>query len=640
MTLDAAGGDPGDAGGADDDAAAQAGAVAAADENGVLREWVERVWDCPTGAELLGLVAARPGRPAVVGARFVVVPGEPVLPTGRAEFDKTEFDETAPTAAVRAARAHNAQVRSAGLHWANILLESVQARQRLISWLHAGLAADLAGLAADYPGVLTQLSGEVGMALRITDAEAGRLLHLGQRLDTELPLTRAALASGVIAVEVATAVHDATGTVTPAVAAAVEARVIPEAPGLTRRQTYRRCQQLIALLDPDQATDRHRWATQRRGVWRELGADGMARMTLYGPAPDVAGIWTATHLLGAAAGTPGDDRTPGQRRFDALVHVTEDILTTGHWEPHHPSTSCGAHPTTDRTSGTGIAGPTDRTGGADPTDPTGEISEIGSGVGSAVAGSDGSSGGGHLGGGGHSGGGCHCTGDRARRPRTRSPVLINVHVTLDTLLGVQHTPGWVDGFGAVDAATTRRIAGDATWRRIVTDPLSGTVLDVGRTRYRPPAALAEHIQLRDLTCRRPGCDQPAAHCDLDHQIPYRPGHSTGGSTSAGQLRVLCRHHHLGKDGGGCHLTQNPDQSWTWTTALDRGYTRPHSTIFDPGDDQPSTPEYYTNKPIPRWARTHTTSGNTTQPDQHQPPGQPTTTVTNTNITDTADDPPF
>jgi hypothetical protein len=37
--------------------------------------------------------------------------------------------------------------------------------------------------------------------------------------------------------------------------------------------------------------------------------------------------------------------------------------------------------------------------------------------------------------------------------------------------------------------------------------------------YVPSKALADFVRCRDLTCRWPGCDRPALHCDLDHTIP-------------------------------------------------------------------------------------------------------------------------
>ncbi len=58
--------------------------------------------------------------------------------------------------------------------------------------------------------------------------------------------------------------------------------------------------------------------------------------------------------------------------------------------------------------------------------------------------------------------------------------------------------------------------------------------------YVPSAALADFVRCRDLTCRWPGCDQPAHACDLDHTIPY----ANGGPTHASNLKCYCRTHHL------------------------------------------------------------------------------------------------
>ncbi len=57
--------------------------------------------------------------------------------------------------------------------------------------------------------------------------------------------------------------------------------------------------------------------------------------------------------------------------------------------------------------------------------------------------------------------------------------------------------------------------------------------------YVPSAALADFVRCRDLTCRWPGCDQPAHACDLDHTIPY----ANGGPTHASNLKCYCRTHH-------------------------------------------------------------------------------------------------
>jgi hypothetical protein len=56
-------------------------------------------------------------------------------------------------------------------------------------------------------------------------------------------------------------------------------------------------------------------------------------------------------------------------------------------------------------------------------------------------------------------------------------------------------------------------------------------------RYVPSRKLADFVRCRDLTCRFPGCDEPAYHCDLDHTIAYLVG-----PTCASNLACLCRKH--------------------------------------------------------------------------------------------------
>ncbi|MDV3130015.1 DUF222 domain-containing protein, partial [Mycobacterium sp. 21AC1] len=53
--------------------------------------------------------------------------------------------------------------------------------------------------------------------------------------------------------------------------------------------------------------------------------------------------------------------------------------------------------------------------------------------------------------------------------------------------------------------------------------------------YVPSRALADFVRCRDMTCRFPGCDTPAYHCDLDHTVPYPHG-----CTHASNMKCLCR----------------------------------------------------------------------------------------------------
>lgn len=169
-------------------------------------------------------------------------------------------------------------------------------------------------------------------------------------------------------------------------------------------------------------------------------------------------------------------------------------------------------------------------------------------------------------------------------PATR----INVTVDIATLLGLRAEPATLHGYGPIDAGTARTLATDATWRRIITDPADGTVVDVGRRSYRPPAELAERVVLRDQTCAFPGCPHPAETADLDHTVDWQHG----GHTAENNLGTLCRRHHRMKHDSDWELTQ-PEPGWfQWVSPHGKTYTtepepltEPNSPA-DPGDVPP------------------------------------------------------
>ncbi len=121
----------------------------------------------------------------------------------------------------------------------------------------------------------------------------------------------------------------------------------------------------------------------------------------------------------------------------------------------------------------------------------------------------------------------------------------------------------------VPTLTARALAAGGVWRRLVTDPLSGTVLDVGRTHYRPPAGLRDLVQARDRQCAFPGCTVPAQRCDIDHITPW----SQGGTTSLDNLTSLCEAHHRLKHTPGWTLTRQDDGALLWTTPTGVRYRR-------------------------------------------------------------------
>ncbi|UNX53799.1 13E12 repeat family protein [Georgenia sp. TF02-10] len=125
------------------------------------------------------------------------------------------------------------------------------------------------------------------------------------------------------------------------------------------------------------------------------------------------------------------------------------------------------------------------------------------------------------------------------------------------------------GYGPLSPDVARALAAGGTWRRLVTDPLSGTVLDVGRTRYRPPADLAEHVRTRDRTCVRPGCTTPAERCQIDQTVPF----SQGGRTAADSLGAQCTTDHALKSAGTFKTTQPTPGVFEWLTPTGHAYRR-------------------------------------------------------------------
>ncbi|MBP2216734.1 HNH endonuclease signature motif containing protein [Arthrobacter sp. CAN_C5] len=152
--------------------------------------------------------------------------------------------------------------------------------------------------------------------------------------------------------------------------------------------------------------------------------------------------------------------------------------------------------------------------------------------------------------------------------------VVFVTVPVMTLLG-GNEPAELEGFGPIDADTVRKLAAHAKgFTRILTHPETGTVLSVGRDRYKVPKDLRRTVLVRDKTCRHPGCNRPGPACDLDHTIPWHQG----GNTSYDNLAALCRKHHMLKSAGYWHYEQPEPGTLTATSLTGKTYTtlpQPH-----------------------------------------------------------------
>ena len=146
--------------------------------------------------------------------------------------------------------------------------------------------------------------------------------------------------------------------------------------------------------------------------------------------------------------------------------------------------------------------------------------------------------------------------------------LVHVTVAATTLAGADNKPATLAGYGPIPAGFARAIAADPTgvWKRLVTDPVDGSLVEHSRKTYRPPAALDDFIRARDGQCQFPGCQHSAQHADLDHTIPWPTG-----PTTAGNLGALCRRHHRLKHHTAWRLTQTNGR-FHWTSPTGRHHT--------------------------------------------------------------------
>lgn len=447
------------------------------------------------------------------------------------------------------------------------LTELAAAYLRVAGWAHAGLARAAAALhrtpnmphprLTDHQNRAEQLTMPLratamalSMRLNRSPQEMLALVREGLAYDHHLAATGRALADGRIAVPAARAVAASLGELPWQIAQAVEDRVLPRATDRTTGQVRRDVARALLEVDPEHAADRHAAAQASRMVTHPRALpDQLAEMRLVLPAPEAVAIDTVLESCARTARAAGDPRTLDQLRADGLT----DLLL---------ASPAGALPPIDRPD-------THAPGGAPAgSAPGGTAAHAGASAATAST---------------RTGASAPTTPARSRTTGPRDArTHVVVTVPLSTLLGQDEKPADLAGYGAIDATAARALALGGTWQRLVTDDLTGAVLDVGRTTYRPPAALAAHVRYRDSTCTGPGCSVPAARCELDHTKPWHPEPAaTGedpdppGTTSDRNLGPVCTRHHHAKHELGLTLRQREPGVFDWTDPTGHVYrTRP------------------------------------------------------------------
>jgi hypothetical protein len=150
--------------------------------------------------------------------------------------------------------------------------------------------------------------------------------------------------------------------------------------------------------------------------------------------------------------------------------------------------------------------------------------------------------------------------------------VINVIASDAIVTGDSDQPGYLEGYGVIDAAQVRQLAETAALQLVECPAVS----PAEALRYQPSAALERWVRCRDVTCRFPGCDRPAPICDIDHTVAFNhvnPG--AGGKTVPWNLACYCREHHRLKTfhggPGGWGDKQLPDGTIVWTSPTGRVY---------------------------------------------------------------------
>ncbi|CAN7575443.1 HNH endonuclease signature motif containing protein [Terrabacter sp. LjRoot27] len=125
----------------------------------------------------------------------------------------------------------------------------------------------------------------------------------------------------------------------------------------------------------------------------------------------------------------------------------------------------------------------------------------------------------------------------------------------------------------------------SVWQRLAVDVDTGRALELSTDRYRPTAAMVEHVRAVDGVCRAPGCQVPADRCDLDHLVPWPTG-----PTHVSNSDSLSRGCHNGKTAGVWQVERVRDDGIAWSSLAGRDYiTYPRDwreALRDPGSGPP------------------------------------------------------
>ncbi len=401
---------------------------------------------------------------------------------------------------------------------------------------------------------------EVATARRTSTYAAGKLIETSRALATTFPGFAAALRAGEVSEAHCSVLVERTRVVTdPAVLAEIERRTLGKATRLTPGQFGGEVAKAIALLDRD-AAGRLRRARESRRVWVRQLEDGMGYFAMTHEWPVVEAMMAEVRADGRAlqlaprAPPPPTPRMPRVTRRDAAAGSASTDLDQG--TVGGDDAAVRAPGDTDETSASSDDDEDDATADACRADAfaarvLGRRNEDGS-----------------------------LTWDRSE-----VDVVVNLVIDLDTLRGEADRIALLDG-QPVPGEIGREVARFGSWwRRLVTDPVDGHLIDFGRAQYLPEK-LRRFVFARDGGCRTPYCGVHAeSRLQLDHAEEWPVGESSAANTGA-----HCTTCHQLKTAGYADITDsNADGSYTWRTGWGQTIHVPPRPVLDDPDPPPAEP---------------------------------------------------
>jgi hypothetical protein len=318
------------------------------------------------------------------------------------------------------------------------------------------------------------------LAVRLSLAESTVRAYgmVGRTLRQRLPLLWAWFAEGDVSTQNAREAASIVSELPADLWAEFETRIMG-AIALAPARFRAKARAVREKLQAQTLTERHGAALAHRGVWTEVDRDGMGWLHAHLSAEKLAMVGAALDGIAFGLFTESEEhRTMAQLRADVL----SDLLTGA-------SGACTSGSCSNCTGGTGGT----------------------------------------------------CTSGACTRPAVGVTVALTIPVL--SLLSHSNEPALLEGVGPIDIETARRLCATVpSITRLLTDPVSGSILGMDPRQYRVPAALKRWLAIQQVTCDFPGCGRRAAHCDLDHTRAW----ADGGTTTADNLSHRCRTHHTMK----------------------------------------------------------------------------------------------